>query len=88
MLKCLQGKKRILISTKIITTYNQVKYGLYSNKDYGNVRGLELKLDLGQGSLRGVVTILCSILEEMQTLLLNLLVEPARAWILLIVLFQ
>ena len=44
-----------LLSTKIITTYNQVKYGLYSNKDYGNVRGLELKLDLGQGSIRGMV---------------------------------
>ena len=44
-----------LLSTKIITTYNQVKYGLYSNKDYGNVRGLELKLDLGQGVLRGMV---------------------------------
>ena len=44
-----------LLSTKIITTYNQVKYGLYSNKDYGNVRGLELKLDLGQGSIRGMI---------------------------------
>ena len=28
---------------------------MYSNKDYGNVRGLELKLDLGQGSIRGMV---------------------------------
>ena len=44
-----------LLSTKIITTYNQVKYGLYSNKDYGNARGLEVKLDLGQGNLRGMV---------------------------------
>ncbi|MBN2279321.1 MAG: TonB-dependent receptor [Candidatus Marinimicrobia bacterium] len=34
-----------LLSTKIITTFNQVRYGLYTNKDYGNVRGMELKLD-------------------------------------------
>ena len=34
-----------LLSTKTITTFNDVKYGLYTNKDYGNVRGLELKLD-------------------------------------------
>ena len=72
-----------LLSTKIITTYNQVKYGLYSNKDYGNVRGLELKLDLGQGSI-----ILYSIPGGMQILLLNLLVELVQVWILLIVSFQ
>jgi len=35
-----------LLGTKILTTYNQVKYGLYSNKDYGSVRGLELKYDV------------------------------------------
>jgi len=35
-----------LLSAKVITTYNQIKYGLYSNKDYGNVRGLELKYTL------------------------------------------
>jgi len=35
-----------LLSTEIITTFNNVKYGLYTNKDYGNVRGLELKLDM------------------------------------------
>ena len=35
-----------LLGTEIWTTYNQVKYGLYSNKDYGNVRGLELKYDI------------------------------------------
>ncbi|MCF8242289.1 MAG: TonB-dependent receptor [Melioribacteraceae bacterium] len=32
-----------------VTTYNQVRYGLYSNKDYGNVRGLELKWDYFTG---------------------------------------
>ena len=35
-----------LLSTKIITTYDDVKYGLYTNKDYGNVRGLEAKVDM------------------------------------------
>ena len=34
-----------LLSTKIITTYNTVKYGLYTNKDYGNVRGMEVQFD-------------------------------------------
>jgi len=34
-----------LLSTQIFTTYNETKYGLYSNKDYGNVKGLELKID-------------------------------------------
>ncbi|MBC8479753.1 MAG: TonB-dependent receptor, partial [FCB group bacterium] len=34
-----------LLSTKIITTYNTVKYGLYTNKDYGNVRGMEVQMD-------------------------------------------
>jgi outer membrane receptor protein involved in Fe transport len=34
-----------LLSTKIISTYNQIEYGLYTNKDYGNARGLELKVD-------------------------------------------
>lgn len=33
-----------LLSTRIIATYNQIRYGLYTNKDYGNTRGLELKL--------------------------------------------
>lgn len=44
-----------LLSTKIISTYNQIEYGLYSNKDYGNARGLEVKLDLGYGALKGMV---------------------------------
>lgn len=34
-----------LQSAVIITTYDQVKYGLYSNKDYGNVKGFEIKYD-------------------------------------------
>ena len=32
-----------LLSTKIISTYNGIEYGLYTNKDYGNARGLEVK---------------------------------------------
>ncbi len=32
-----------LLSTKIVSTYNQIEYGLYTNKDYGNARGLEVK---------------------------------------------
>ncbi len=42
-----------LLSTRIITTYNQIRYGLYSNKDYGNVKGLEFKYDVRFGSLIG-----------------------------------
>ncbi|MGH7496073.1 MAG: TonB-dependent receptor [bacterium] len=38
-----------LLSTRIITTFNQIRYGLYSNKDYGNAKGLELKFDYGSG---------------------------------------
>jgi outer membrane receptor protein involved in Fe transport len=34
-----------LLGTKIISTYNQIRYGLYTNLDYGNVKGLELKYD-------------------------------------------
>lgn len=40
-----------LLSTQILTTYNQIEYGLYSNKDYGNARGLELKLDVQSGPI-------------------------------------
>jgi outer membrane receptor protein involved in Fe transport len=40
-----------LQSAVIVTTYNSVKYGLYSNKDYGNVKGLELKYDYNVGAL-------------------------------------
>lgn len=34
-----------LLSTKFVTTYTGTIYGLYSNKDYGNVKGLEIKWD-------------------------------------------
>jgi len=34
-----------LLSAKVITTYNQIRYGLFTNKDYGNARGLEVKYD-------------------------------------------
>lgn len=34
-----------LLSTRIISTFNQIEYGLYTNKDYGNVKGLEVKFD-------------------------------------------
>lgn len=33
----------------IATTYNQIKYGVYSNKDYGNAKGLEVKFDFNRG---------------------------------------
>lgn len=39
-----------LLSAKVVSTYNQIEYGLYSNKDYGNAKGLELKVDLHFGS--------------------------------------
>lgn len=35
-----------LQSATVITTYNQTRYGLFSNKDFGNVKGLEIKYDL------------------------------------------
>lgn len=38
-----------LQSAIIVTTYNQVKYGLFSNKDYGNAKGFELKFDYFTG---------------------------------------
>ena len=38
-----------LQTTIIVTTYNQIKYGLYSNKDYGNTKGLEVKFDYYTG---------------------------------------
>ncbi|MBI1938333.1 MAG: TonB-dependent receptor [Ignavibacteriales bacterium] len=34
-----------LLTAAVITTYNQVKYGYYGNKDYGNSKGMEMKLD-------------------------------------------
>ncbi|MBT3254146.1 MAG: TonB-dependent receptor [Candidatus Marinimicrobia bacterium] len=41
-----------LLSAAVVTTYNQVSYGLYTNKDYGNVRGLEVKFDFNKGGFR------------------------------------
>jgi outer membrane receptor protein involved in Fe transport len=38
-----------LLSTRIVTTYNQIEYGLYTNKDYGNARGLEVKWNYAHG---------------------------------------
>jgi outer membrane receptor protein involved in Fe transport len=40
-----------LLSMKVVSTYNQVLYGLYTNKDYGNVKGLEVKYDVKAGRL-------------------------------------
>lgn len=40
-----------LLSTKVISTFNQTQYGLFTNKDYGNAKGLELKLDYTFGHL-------------------------------------
>jgi outer membrane receptor protein involved in Fe transport len=39
-----------LLSTAIITTYDDVRYGLYTNKDYGNRKGLEVALEAMFGS--------------------------------------
>lgn len=44
-----------LLSAKVITTFNQIEYGLYSNKDYGNAKGLELKYDFVRGPLSAYV---------------------------------
>ncbi|MBN1996785.1 TonB-dependent receptor, partial [candidate division KSB1 bacterium] len=38
-----------LLSALVFTTYNQIKYGLYGNKDYGNAKGFELKFDYFTG---------------------------------------
>jgi outer membrane receptor protein involved in Fe transport len=40
-----------LLGTKIITTFNATHYGLYTNEDYGNARGLELKYDYSFGNV-------------------------------------
>ncbi|MBN1351399.1 TonB-dependent receptor [candidate division KSB1 bacterium] len=40
-----------LLSTKVVSTYNQTQYGLHTNKDYGNVKGMELKIDYMWGHL-------------------------------------
>lgn len=38
-----------LQSAIIVTTYSQIKYGLFSNKDYGNIKGFEFKYDYTTG---------------------------------------
>jgi hypothetical protein len=40
-----------LLTLATVSTYNQIEYGIYTNKDYGNVRGLELKLDYNSNNL-------------------------------------
>jgi outer membrane receptor protein involved in Fe transport len=40
-----------LSTVNIVTTYNQIRYGLYGNKDYGNARGLEVKFNTRYGQL-------------------------------------
>jgi outer membrane receptor for ferrienterochelin and colicin len=44
-----------LLSAKVISTYNQIEYGLYSNKDYGNAKGLEIKYDFIWNNLSAFV---------------------------------
>jgi len=41
-----------LLTGKIVSTYNQIQYALLSNKDYGNARGLEIKLDMAWGNIK------------------------------------
>ncbi|NQV14696.1 TonB-dependent receptor [bacterium] len=40
-----------LLSGRVISTYNQVEYGFFTNLDYGNVRGFEVKYDVLMGPL-------------------------------------
>jgi outer membrane receptor protein involved in Fe transport len=40
-----------LVTATVYTTYNQTRYGVYSNKEYGNARGLEVKSEWREGSL-------------------------------------
>ncbi|MBN1466208.1 TonB-dependent receptor [candidate division KSB1 bacterium] len=44
-----------LLSMMVVSTYNQIEYGVYTNKDYGNVKGLEVKYDVQFGGLRSFV---------------------------------
>ena len=39
----------------IYSTYNQIEYGLYGNKDYGSTRGLELKVDYLSNNVSAIV---------------------------------
>ena len=40
-----------LSTVDIYTTYNQTRFGVYGNKDYGNARGLEVKYNAQFGSI-------------------------------------
>ncbi|MEJ2636575.1 MAG: TonB-dependent receptor [Calditrichia bacterium] len=44
-----------LLSVKTISTFNQIEYGLYTNKDYANAKGLEIKYDFVSGSVSAYV---------------------------------
>jgi outer membrane receptor protein involved in Fe transport len=39
-----------LATATIFTTYDQIRYGVYSNLEYGNARGLEIKYQLEKGN--------------------------------------
>jgi outer membrane receptor protein involved in Fe transport len=40
-----------LVTATVYTTYNQTRYGVYTNKEYGNARGLEVKAEWREGVL-------------------------------------
>ena len=40
-----------LVSATVYTTYNQRRFGVYTNKEYGNARGLEVKYDFRTGPI-------------------------------------
>ncbi len=44
-----------LLSTRVQSTYNQIQYGQYTNKDYGNVRGLELKYNMFWNNISAIM---------------------------------
>jgi outer membrane receptor protein involved in Fe transport len=44
-----------LLTADIMTTYAQIRYGRFGNKEYGNARGLEVKYDFNFGDLNGNV---------------------------------
>jgi outer membrane receptor protein involved in Fe transport len=39
-----------LLTLNIVSTYNNIRYGLYGNKDYANSRGLELQYNIRTGA--------------------------------------
>ena len=40
-----------LVSATTFTTYDQIRYGVYTNLEYGSARGLEIKYDFRQGPI-------------------------------------